>query len=128
MAELDKINVNGELYDMSDSKARSDIASEITNRTNADKALDDKVKAETEARTSADNALQEKINTNKTGIDNLVNDVAIRNVKAEEVTNVPEVKLPLDEVKEEIEAAGLSAYYTDHRFRCLPSISRRCSF
>lgn len=124
MAELDKINVNGELYDMSDSKARSDIASEITNRTNADKALDDKVKAETEARTSADNALnqkivqettdrtnadnalQEKINTNKTGIDNLVNDVAIRNVKAEEVTNVPEVKLPLDEVKEEIEAAG----------------------
>ena len=94
MAELDKINVNGELYDMSDSKARSDIASEVTNRTNADKALDDKVKAETEARTSADNALnqkivqettnrtnadnelQEKINTNKTGIDNLVNDVA----------------------------------------------------
>ena len=47
MAELDKINVNGELYDMSDSKARSDIASEITNRTNADKTLDDKVKAET---------------------------------------------------------------------------------
>lgn len=88
MAELDKINVNGELYDMSDSKARSDIASEITNRTNAD------------------NALQEKINTNKTGIDNLVNDVSMRNVKAEEVTNVPEVKLPLDEVKEEIEAAG----------------------
>ena len=88
MAELDKIKVNGELYDISDSKARSDIASEITNRTNAD------------------NALQEKINTNKTGIDNLVNDVAVRNVKAEEVTNVPEVKLPLDEVKEEIEAAG----------------------
>ena len=88
MAELDKIKVNGELYDISDSKARSDIASEITNRTNAD------------------DALQEKINTNKTGIDNLVNDVAVRNVKAEEVTNVPEVKLPLDEVKEEIEAAG----------------------
>lgn len=88
MAELYKMNVNGELYDMSDSKARSDIASEITNRTNAD------------------DALQEKINTNKTGIDNLVNDVAVRNVKAEEVTNVPEVKLPLDEVKEEIEAAG----------------------
>ena len=48
MAELYKMNVNGELYDMSDSKARSDIASEITNRTNAD------------------DALQEKINTNKT--------------------------------------------------------------
>ena len=39
MAELDKINVNGELYDMSDSKARSDIASEITNRTTADMIL-----------------------------------------------------------------------------------------
>lgn len=124
MAELDKINVNGELYDMSDSKARSDIASEITNRTNADatlqtnidneanartsadNALNQKIVQETTNRTNADNALQEKINTNKTGIDNLVNDVAIRNVKAEEVTNVPEVKLPLDEVKEEIEAAG----------------------
>lgn len=73
MAELDKINVNGELYDMSDSKARSDIASEITNRTNADKALDDKVKAETEARTSADNALNQKIaqeTTNRTNADN----------------------------------------------------------
>lgn len=73
MAELDKINVNGELYDMSDSKARSDIASEITNRTNADKALDDKVKTETEARTSADNALNQKIaqeTTNRTNADN----------------------------------------------------------
>ena len=124
MAELDKINVNGELYDMSDSKARSDIASEITNRTNADATLqtnidneanartsadnelNQKIVQETTNRTNADNALQEKINTNKTGIDNLVNDVAARNVKAEEVTNVPEVKLPLDEVKEEIEAAG----------------------
>lgn len=124
MAELDKINVNGELYDMSDSKARSDIASEITNRTNADatlqtnidneanartsadNALNQKIVQETTNRTNADNALQEKINTNKTGIDNLLNDVAARNVKAEEVTNVPEVKLPLDEVKEEIEAAG----------------------
>ena len=73
MAELDKINVNGELYDMSDSKARSDIALEVTNRTNADKALDDKVKAETEARTSADNALNQKIvqeTTNRTNADN----------------------------------------------------------
>lgn len=88
MENIKQIKINKELHDIEDAQARKDIAAEVINRTNADKALD------------------EKINTNKTGIDNLVNDVSMRNVKAEEVTNVPEVKLPLDEVKEEIEAAG----------------------
>ena len=52
MAELDKINVNGELYDMSDSKARSDIASEITNRTNADATLQTNIDKEVTTRTN----------------------------------------------------------------------------
>ena len=43
-----KQKTTGTLLDIEDTQARSDIAAEITNRTNADKALDDKVKAETE--------------------------------------------------------------------------------
>ena len=68
-----KQKTTGTLLDIEDTQARNDIAAEITNRTNADKALDDKVKAETEARTSADNALNQKIvqeTTNRTNADN----------------------------------------------------------
>lgn len=68
-----KQKTTGTLLDIEDTQARGDIASEVNNRTNADKALDDKVKAETEARTSADNALNQKIaqeTTNRTNADN----------------------------------------------------------
>lgn len=88
-----KQKTTGTLLNIEDTQARGDIAAEVTNRTNADKALDDKVKAETEARTSAynalnqkivqettnrtnaDNALQEKINTNKNDISELKDDL-----------------------------------------------------
>lgn len=56
-----KQKTSGTLLDIEDAQARKDIASEVINRTNADKALDDKIKAEAEARTNADNALQEEI-------------------------------------------------------------------
>lgn len=56
-----KQKTSGTLLDIEDAQARVDIASEVINRTNADKALEDKIKAETEARISADNEKQEKI-------------------------------------------------------------------
>ena len=76
MENIKQIKINEELHDIEDAQARRDIASEVTNRTNADKALDDKIKAETEARTNADKALQEKINTNKNDIGELKSEIA----------------------------------------------------
>lgn len=109
-----KQKTTGTLLDIEDTQARSDIASEITNRTNADKALDDKVKAETEARTSADNALnqkivqettnrtnadnalQEKINTNKNDISELKDDlINVNNTKADK-SDLAKTNLYLD--------------------------------
>lgn len=53
-----KQKTTGTLLDIEDTQARADIASEITNRTNAD------------------NALQEKINTNKNDIGGLKSDIS----------------------------------------------------
>lgn len=69
-----KQKTTGTLLDIEDTQARSDIASEVTNRTNAD------------------NALQEKINTNKNDISELKGDLSSigqqANANKEEIANL----------------------------------------
>ena len=77
-----KQKTTGTLLDIEDTQARSDIASEITNRTNADATLQTKIDNEVTARTNSDNTINQKITseiTNRTNADKALDD----KVKAE---------------------------------------------
>lgn len=72
-----KQKTTGTLLNIEDTQARSDIASEITNRTNAD------------------NELQEKINTNKNDISKLKSDLADLDDKTDVGTNKTQIEITL---------------------------------
>lgn len=77
-----KQKTTGTLLNIEDTQARSDIATEVTNRTNADAALQTKIDNEVTARTNSDNTINQKITseiTNRTNADKALDD----KVKAE---------------------------------------------